>query len=71
MLQQFGQVALLPVDRMWWQILTGGPGQATISLIDASRAVLAAMLIEDAMAALGGEGLAALDSDVMGCWVLG
>jgi NADPH:quinone reductase-like Zn-dependent oxidoreductase len=38
---------------------------------DLKVAVLAAMLIEDVMAGLAGEGLAAFDGDVMGCWALG
>jgi hypothetical protein len=43
MLEQLRQVALL-LDRMWWENLTEHPGEATISLADASQAVHRALV---------------------------
>jgi hypothetical protein len=43
MLEQLQQVALV-LDRLWWEALTDGPGEATVSLTDASQAVHRALV---------------------------
>jgi hypothetical protein len=44
MFEQLHQVALM-LDRLCWEALTDGPGDATVTLIDASQAVHRALVV--------------------------